>query len=99
MGPQVIGALRSLADNLLGRGEATVTVPSFDGALKPNQILESAETVANFDAAEDLASDGKNVYVADGPAVRLLEGTLRTKFVDLTARSLPCVACRAAASR
>ena len=47
MGPRLIGVLRSLADNWLGRGEATVTVPSFDGALKPNQQLESAQTVAN----------------------------------------------------
>ena len=29
------------ADRLLGRGDATITVPSFDGALKPNQILET----------------------------------------------------------
>ena len=75
MGPRLIGVLRSLADNWLGRGEATVTVPSFDGALKPNQQLESAQTVAKFDAAEDLASDGENVYVTDGPAIRAIEGT------------------------
>ena len=75
MGPRLIGVLRSLADNWLGRGEATVTVPSFDGALKPNQQLESAQTVANFDAAEDLASDGENVYVADGPVRSGIDGT------------------------
>ena len=38
---------------------ATITVPSFDGALKPNQILEKAETVAELEAPEDLATDGK----------------------------------------
>jgi hypothetical protein len=74
MGAQVIGALRSFADNMLGRGEATVTVPSFDGALKPNQMLETAMTVANFDAANDLASDGMALYVADGPVLLGFDG-------------------------
>ena len=34
----VISALKAFTDRFLGRGEATITVPSFDGALKPNQI-------------------------------------------------------------
>ena len=96
MGPRLIGVLRRLADNWLGRGEATVTVPSFDGALKPNQQLESALTVANFEAAEDLAGDGENVDVADGPVVRVIDGTGREKFVGSIGRSAPSAACRAA---
>src|SRR5882757_7370851 len=67
-------ALRAFADRFLGRGDATITVPSFDGALKPNQILEKAETLAPFDAPEDLASDGKMLYVADGAAIRRVDG-------------------------
>ena len=58
----MIAGLRSWADRLLGRGDATITVPSFDGALKPNQILEQAETVAAVDAPEDLASDGNGAF-------------------------------------
>ena len=42
----MIAGLKEFADRLLGRGDATITVPSFDGALKPNQILEQAEKVA-----------------------------------------------------
>jgi hypothetical protein len=61
--------LRNFADRFLGRGDATITVPSFDGALKPNQILERAETVASFEAPEDLATDGTTVYVANGSAI------------------------------
>jgi Strictosidine synthase len=71
----MIAGLRGFADRLLGRGDATITVPSFDGALKPNQILEKAVTVAQFDAPEDLASDGKVLYVADGAVIRRVEGT------------------------
>ena len=75
----MIAGLRSWADRLLGRGDATITVPSFDGALKPNQILEKAETVALLDAPEDLASDGQVLYVADGAAILRLDGTAMTE--------------------
>jgi hypothetical protein len=75
----MISALKSFSDRLLGRGDATITVPSFDGALKPNQILEQAETVAHFDAPEDLASDGKALYVADGVVIRRLDGAVATE--------------------
>ncbi len=67
----MIAALKTISDRVLGRGEAAITVPIFDGALKPNQILESAETVAQFDSASDLASDGRRLLVADG--MRIVE--------------------------
>lgn len=35
-------ALRNWVDRFLGRGEAAVTVPPLDGALKPNNLLEEA---------------------------------------------------------
>jgi hypothetical protein len=70
----MMAALKDFADRLLGRGDATITVPSFDGALKPNQILEKAETLAQLDAPEDLATDGKALYIADGPVLGRLDG-------------------------
>jgi hypothetical protein len=76
----VIPALKAFADRWLGRGDATITVPSFDGALKPNQILEKAETIGQFDAPEDLAFDGQALYIADGAAVRRLDGTATTEI-------------------
>jgi hypothetical protein len=76
---QVIEAFRSFADRLLGRGDATITVPSFDGALKPNQILEKAETVGQFEAPEDLATDGTALYLADGAAILRLDATAITE--------------------
>jgi hypothetical protein len=71
----VISAIKSFTDRLLGRGEATITVPSFDGALKPNQILETAETIGQFEAPEDLATDGNTLYLADGTAILRLDST------------------------
>lgn len=86
-------ALRGFADRLLGRGDATITVPSFDGALKPNQILEQAETVAQFDAPEDLASDGKAVYIADGATILRLDGAATTEVrrFERTITALCCL--------
>jgi sugar lactone lactonase YvrE len=75
----VISAFKSFADRLLGRGDATITVPSFDGALKPNQILEKAETIGQFEAPEDLATDGKALLIADGTAILRLDGTATTE--------------------
>ncbi|HTE93845.1 MAG TPA: hypothetical protein VK678_10085, partial [Bradyrhizobium sp.] len=86
-------ALKAFADRFLGRGDATITVPSFDGALKPNQILEKAETIGQFDAPEDLATDGKALYIADGSAVLRLDGTVTTEVrrFDRTITALCCL--------
>ena len=53
----MIAALRNWTDQLLGRGAAAITVPMFDGALKPNQILEQAETFAEA-AAQPFPHEG-----------------------------------------
>jgi Strictosidine synthase len=70
----VFGVVREFAQNFLGRGEATITVPSFDGALKPNQALERAEVLFECAAPEDLATDGGNIYLADGSSLACIEG-------------------------
>jgi hypothetical protein len=70
----VFGAVRDFAQGFLGRGEAAVTVPSFDGALKPNQALERAETLFECAAPEELATDGANIYLADGGNLVRIEG-------------------------
>jgi hypothetical protein len=89
----MIAALQAFADRFLGRGEATITVPSFDGALKPNQILEKAETIGQFEAPEDLAGDGEALYIADGAAVLRFDGTATTEVrrFDRTITALCCL--------
>ena len=42
LGAVMIGGLARAFDNLLGRGEAAVTVPPLDGALRPNRALDEA---------------------------------------------------------
>jgi len=70
----VIAAVRDFANRFLGRGDATITVPSFDGALKPNQKLESAEALLTCESPQDLATDGSNLFIADGPRLICLAG-------------------------
>jgi sugar lactone lactonase YvrE len=89
----MIAALRNTVDRFLGRGEATITVPSFDGALKPNQILEQAETLAELQAPEDLASDGRALYIADGFSLRRFDdaGISEIRRFDRPITALCCL--------
>lgn len=75
----MIGAVRDFANRFLGRGDAAIAVPTFDGALKPNEKLEAAETVLECDAPEDLATDGRSVYLADGSRLHKLDGDVATE--------------------
>jgi hypothetical protein len=91
MGPGVlITGLRGFVDNLLGRGEAAIAVPSFDGALKPNQRLEEAAVVLENVGAEDLATDGVNLYLASGKQLLRLsdDAALPIRSFDKTITAL-----------
>ncbi len=71
----MIDALRDWKDRLLGRGNASITVPMFDGALKSNSLLEDAPVFASLAAPEDIASDGHHLFVADGTTILLYDAT------------------------
>ncbi len=75
----VIAGVREFANRLLGRGDATIAVPSFDGALKPNQALEQATPLLDCAAPEDLATDGARLFLADGRRLLSLEGGAPTE--------------------
>jgi hypothetical protein len=71
----MIPALEDFFDRVLGRGDAAITVPPFDGSLKPNQLLEHAEVVGEFAEPEDLAVVEGALYLADGLTLRRVEGS------------------------
>lgn len=59
----MMGTLKNLSDRLLGRGSAALTVPPMDGALKPNNRLEDADTGIGAQAPMALAvKDGKLLW-------------------------------------
>ncbi|MBC7735450.1 MAG: hypothetical protein H7306_26770 [Bacteriovorax sp.] len=93
----MIAALLEWKDRLLGRGDAAITVPVFDGALKSNNLLEEAAVWAQLDAPEDLATDGQSVFVADGatvlrydPADRSASASVAHRF-DRPVTALACL--------
>lgn len=49
-----------------GRGEAAITMPPMDGALRPNQILEEAHVARDAAAPDDLVMSGGEVLVSSG---------------------------------
>jgi hypothetical protein len=63
--------LRDLADRFLGRGQAAVTVPALDGALKPNNLLEEAPIGFPAASADNLAVTGTGlIYSSEGTLYR-----------------------------
>lgn len=64
-------ALQKLFDSFRGAGEAAVTIPSMDGALRPNNLLDRAAVVfeGKHDQISCAASDGKRCLVSCGPVL------------------------------
>jgi hypothetical protein len=93
----MITAIKAWSDRMLGRGQASITVPVFDGALKSNTWVEDAALLAHLAAPVDLASDGKFVFVADGNKVWQHEGThtqwapREAAIVDAHVSAIACV--------
>lgn len=68
----MIGALARGFANLLGRGEAAVTVPPLDGALRPNRLLDEAEPRVALVDVDCLAIVNDELVASAGNAVRVL---------------------------
>lgn len=89
----MIQSLTKWKDQLFGHGDAAITLPIFDGALKPNQLLQEATVVATFEAPEDIATDGESIYIADGMEVLRIDANGQLMQVVKTAGSITALAC------
>jgi hypothetical protein len=89
----MIDALKQWSERLLGRGDASISVPVLDGALRSNQLIEDAEVVAELEAPEDLASDGRSLWVADGSRVLHVDGTGAHAVAHTFDRAISALAC------
>lgn len=67
----MFGAFARAIGRIRGGGEASVTVPPMDGALRPNVRIESAPQVHDVEAPDNLVSVAGNVLFSSGD--RLLE--------------------------
>jgi hypothetical protein len=61
----MLDALKRVRDRFFGDGDASVAIPVFDGTLKPNNVLESADVFLDLPGLEDLVAgaDGE-LYAA-----------------------------------
>ncbi len=69
----MIGSLARLFDNILGRGEAAVTVPPLDGALRPNRLLDEAEWRVPLADVESLAVADSRLFASAGNVLHVLD--------------------------
>lgn len=72
----MLAALRNFSDRVLGRGDAAITVPVMDGALKANRVLDEATVVAELAGIDDIASDGVTLWASAGRTLHRFEGSL-----------------------
>lgn len=69
----MLGVLSRAFDRFRGSGAAAVTIPSLDGAFRPNQQLDTARLVLETEAPDNLASEGRRVFFSSGPTVFALD--------------------------
>ena len=67
-------ALRRRLDALWGRGEASITIPSMDGALRPNSILDRAPVLLSMPSPDNLVMGADAIYFSTGRDVFALAG-------------------------
>jgi hypothetical protein len=80
----MIGGFARILDNLLGRGEAAVTVPPLDGALRPNRILDEQGLRVPLADVDSLAVLGGKIVVSAADALYTMEEdghlTVRSRY-------------------
>ncbi len=69
----MIGVLSRAFDNLFGRGEAAVTVPPLDGALRPNRLLDEAAERIPLENVDCLAICGGLLVASAGGRLFVLK--------------------------
>lgn len=92
----MIAALRARRDAFLGRGQASITIPAMDGALRPNQHLDRARVVRAVAAPDCLVTQGDEVlYASGGTVYRLRAGTPADEAVATFDARVTCLAASA----
>ena len=84
--------LRGMIDRFVGRGDAAVTVPPMDGALRPNQKLEEAHVAIEAGAPDNLVLHRGDVLFSSGRDLRRLDTGAVVRNFD---RPIACVAAAA----
>lgn len=76
----MIAFVRRKLDEIRGSGEAAVTVPSMDGALKPNRLLEDAAVLREAPRPDQIVERGGDVLYSSGTGIFDLSGAEKYRF-------------------
>ncbi len=68
-------ALRQQIDRFFGRGDASVFVPVMDGALKPNERLDTLEAALEVEGVDNLVSSGSRLLASSGSTLLHLDAS------------------------
>lgn len=68
----MLKAVSRIVDRLRGSGEAAVTVPSMDGALRPNVRIENAVQMHTAEAPDNLVEHGGEILFSSGANILVL---------------------------
>jgi sugar lactone lactonase YvrE len=60
-------------NQVLGRGEAAVTIPAMDGALRPNSRLEQSDRLLEAEEPDNLVALGRQAFFSSGSAIFTLD--------------------------
>jgi hypothetical protein len=88
----VIGGFSRAWDGLLSRGEAAVTVPPLDGALRPNRRLDEATARLPLPGVDCLAEVSGRLIASAGSAVHALDDAKQWRKLGEHEAEVACVA-------
>jgi hypothetical protein len=88
----MIGGFARVLDNLLGRGEAAVTVPPLDGALRPNRVLDEQGLRVPLADVDSLAVLGGRIVVSAADALYAMEEDGHLVVTSRYPHEIACIA-------
>ncbi len=71
----MIGGLKRALDRFRGFGDFALSVPSLDGAFRPNMSIEEAAVLTQIDRPDNLALAGGQIYASSGGRLLRLEAS------------------------
>jgi hypothetical protein len=92
----MMAPLRRAFDRFRGAGEAAITLPPMDGAIRPNQALETASLVLEIEQPDNLAFDGARVLFSSGIHVYAFDPARQPATPEIVAAFDSEVTCLAA---
>lgn len=76
----MIKIIKKISDQVLGRGEYSVSVPPMDGALQTNSLIEEGQSLALVNGADNLTVWGEKFLFSSENQLFALDGTTTTEL-------------------